>query len=112
MNRLDQLEHLANQFHEQHPDVWCLFTKFTKDRISKGFGHYSAKAIWERIRWETAAPADGWRLGFKLNNNFHAIYARWFMERYPKHNGFFRTRARPSELAPPATKHELQPRDF
>ena len=112
VSRADQIDASAWAFHEQHPKVWALFCTFAFDRIDRGFKHYSAKAIFERIRWEMAEPEYQLGLEFKLNNNFPSAYARWFHTAYPEHDGFFRTRVRPSELAPPATGHELQPRDF
>jgi len=36
--------------------------------------------VFERIRWETdQADVDG-RSTFKLNNNYRAFFARWFMD--------------------------------
>jgi hypothetical protein len=49
---------------------------------------------------------------FKLNNNYHAFYARSFMEIYPEHDGFFRTRRQISEEQPPVGMPELTPEYF
>ena len=111
MNRAEQIEQQAKQFHQQHEEVWYLFCQFTHELVRRGFRHYSAKGVFERIRWETATPGyNGY--SFKLNNNYSCCYARWFMEKYPEYDGFFRTRARISELAPACGRGELTPRDY
>ena len=76
-------------WHRENPDVWKLFEKFTDDVIARGHEHYSAKAIFERIRWHTEIETDG---AFKLQNNFTAYYARLFHALRPECDGFFRTR--------------------
>ncbi len=85
----------ALDFHTAHPEVWEHFVKFTQDRIAHGFKHYSADAIMHRVRWETD---DGAEVGFKINNNHVAFYARWYMKAFPNHDGFFRTRVQKSLL--------------
>lgn len=80
-----------DQYHDKSPQVWHLFQKFAKEAKSKGFKNYSAKGIFELIRWHTAAQgADR----FKLNNNFHADYARKLMAEASEFDGFFRTRSK------------------
>src|SRR5210317_906386 len=100
MTRFDQIEMAAMNFDAAHPEVWVLFRKFTFERIYQGFQHYSAKNVWERIRWETDKP-DHEEGQFKLNNNYTAYYARKFMRMYPEHDGFFRIRKQPSKSRPP-----------
>lgn len=76
-------------FHRANPRVYELFEQYTFEAARRR-AHYSAKAIFERIRWHTEIETTG--ADFKLNNNFHAYYARLFMKRHPRHDGFFRTR--------------------
>ena len=89
--RLEEMRDQCEAFHRDHPKVWLLFRRFTGELIKRGFKHGSARAVWEHIRWETA-EADTTEAEFKLNNNHHPFYARAFMNAYPKHDGFFRTR--------------------
>ena len=89
MSRHDQLLKKANEYHQKHPEVWDLFVQFTFERINRGFQHYSAKGIFERIRWETSIPTDPGE--FKLSNKHTPFYARAFMKIYPNYVGFFRT---------------------
>lgn len=78
------------QFHQDNPEVWRLFVRFTFDAINAGYNHYSVASVIERIRWHTAIDTKGDT--FKINNNWKAYYARYFHEQFPKHDGFFRTR--------------------
>lgn len=84
-------------FHLSNPIVYRLFSKFTKE-AAQVTNHYSAKAVYERIRWsldfettETTINPDT-NKPLKLNNDFTAHYARLFMQRNPELDGFFRTR--------------------
>ena len=107
MNRCDQLRGECERFHAAHPEVWEHFVRFTFDRISKGFKHYSAYAVFERIRWEMSNVGGNGLDEFKLNNNYRPFYARRFMKMYPEHDGFFRTREQTSKRAAP--KSEIAP---
>lgn len=111
MSRAVQLEAQALRFHQKHPEVWEEFSDWAFERIGQGFDNYSAKGIWERIRWDWHSPHYG-PAEWKLNNNYASIYARWWMEANPEHDGFFRTRVRPSKSAPVVKGLELRPSDF
>ena len=111
-SRYEQMRVAAGQFHREHPEVWRLFVQFTFDRIDRGFTHYSAKAVFERIRWETGEADVDERVEFKVNNNHAPFYARAFMRMYPERDGFFRTRAQTSLEGAEAPRPELGPQDF
>jgi hypothetical protein len=98
--RQEQMEEEALAYHESNPDVWENFVWFTFDRINKGYKNYSTKAIFERIRWEMHRSEVNSDSEFKLPNNHTAFYARWFMNTYPEHKGFFRTRTQTSNFKP------------
>lgn len=110
--RKDELEDAAREFHQRHPMVWRLFVKFTQEMIARGFRNYSAYAIFERIRWETDQADDEGRSTFKVNNNFRPYYARWYMDVFPEHRGFFRLRQLTSEFENAKDLPELGPEDF
>lgn len=78
------------QFHSDNPHVWELFKKYTMDAVNAGYKSYGVASIFERIRWHSDIETTGDT--FKINNNHKAFYARMFMDEYPKHSGFFRTR--------------------
>ena len=111
-SRKEELERAAEAFNNAHPKVWDMFVRFTFELIDRGFKHHSANAVFERIRWETdQATVDG-KSEFKLNNNYRADYARWFMESFPEHAKFFRTRVRTSASKRETNLPELTPEDF
>jgi len=79
-------------YNSKNPAVWQLFKKYTLMAIKSGRKTYSAKAIFERIRWFHEIEGRD-SLGFKLSNNHTAYYSRLFMERYPQYRGFFKLKA-------------------
>ena len=98
-SRGDEIEAAARRFVKLNPDVWQLFLRFTFELIGAGREHYSSDAVLHRIRWYTAVETSGDE--FKVNNNFSAVFARWFHDAYPERAGFFRTRARTSSTRRP-----------
>lgn len=78
-------------YHSQNPEIWKLFLRFSVEAKKGGRKRYSAKGIMERIRWECEiGGANGG--GFKVNNNFTALYVRALCGMYPQFNGFFEKR--------------------
>lgn len=70
---------------------------------ARGFLHFSAKALWERIRFDrTMELGPDAATGYKLNNNYTALLARELMETFSDLAGLFETRARISDGAGPA----------
>ncbi len=106
--RLSEMTEQAKKYHSNHVKVWDKFCEFSFDRICKGYSNYSTKAIFERIRWDLSGIGADGITEFKIGNNHPAIYARWFMEKYPEHQGFFRTRVQKSAVMP-ATGMEAKP---
>lgn len=69
----------------------------------RGFEHFGAGAIAERIRWWMAlkhGPNDG---EYKLNNNYRAGLARFAVDRAPMLKDFFRCREQKNEDLMPRT---------
>jgi len=110
-NRLQEIKAQCQEYHNNHPEVWNLFVRFSGEVISKGYSNYSVNAIFERIRWEMDVGGNG-KSEFKINNNYRPLYARRFMRLYPDYDGFFRTRKQTSEDAPPTNRSELTPGDY
>lgn len=77
-------------YHHENKHVYQAFKRLTLKTIAKGFSNYSAKGIFEVLRWETGVSETGGE--FKINNNYTPYYARMFMNEYPQYEGFFRLR--------------------
>ena len=110
-SRHDEMREQVTAYHKKHPEVWQLFCEFTFQMINRGYKNYSAKAVFERIRWEKDAGGDGVSQ-FKVGNNYPAFYARRFMKAHPEHAGFFRTREQTSHKTPATNMPELSPNHF
>jgi len=111
-SRHEEMRQQVIAFNEEHPEVMRLFSKFTFEQIAKGFKHYSATGVFERIRWETDKADSKGGSTFKLNNNYMPFYARAWMKMHPEHDGFFRTRKQLSEDEPATNKTPLTPAYF
>lgn len=109
--RYEEMREQVKAYHEKHPEVWQLFTDFAFQMINRGYKHYSAKAVFERIRWEKDAGGDG-VTQFKVGNNHPAFYARAFMKKYPQHNGFFRLREQTSHKRNATNMQDVTPMDL
>jgi hypothetical protein len=82
---------LARKFEEydrENPEIYEYFVKFTL-QIADVKDRYSAKAIFEQIRWHTDIRGGK---PFKISNNYTAYYARKFEQDHPWMKGFFRKR--------------------
>lgn len=77
------------EYHEQNPQIYEAFKKFTFYLLGKGRKHYGARGIIELVRFNSMVTGND---GFKINNNYGAHYARLFMEEHPQHDGFFKCR--------------------
>ncbi len=111
-NRFEQMEKSALKYHNENPEIYDLFCKFTLDIISRGFHHYGSQSIFEQIRWHTDRPDVDGKTTFKLNNNHRTFYTLWFARDYPQHDTFFRQRRKISLFSPPSMHKELTPQDF
>jgi hypothetical protein len=78
-------------------DVAMLFERFALEVIRSGMDRYSARAIFHRMRWHHNIERGD--RDYKLNNNWTPLLARWFMQKYPHHDGFFETRTSPRKDA-------------
>jgi len=77
------------QYHNDNPQIWEQFVKFSKQTKAKGFQNYSVNGIFEIIRWHTPTSGND---KFKINNNYRPDYARKMMSEFPEFEGFFRIR--------------------
>jgi len=109
--RREEMQEQVTKFHAEHPEIWDLFVRFSKEMIGRGYKAYSAQSVIERIRWEKDVGGDG-TTSFKINNNYTAFYSRRFMRMYPEYEGFFRTRHQVSDDATATNLPELAPEHY
>ena len=86
-------------FHTSNPEVFEKFKQFAKELLLRGHKRLSGALIMERVRWEALTgsfkPGSRFELeGFKINNNFTALYVRKLVAEYPAYTGKFETRKR------------------
>jgi len=81
------LEEFEN-YHKKNPHVYEMFEKFTFMTIRAGRKYFSARAIIERMRWQTMIEDDS--VTFKISDHPMPYYARLFEKNNPKYEGFFR----------------------
>lgn len=87
--------HLQKKFEiydAENPHVYPMFIQYARQVLRSGHDKFSAKAIFERLRWHFNFETEG--DVFKLNNNYTAFYARKAMEDYPEFKDFFELRER------------------
>tara|TARA_B100000073_G_scaffold341162_1_gene342057 strand:- start:193 stop:528 length:336 start_codon:yes stop_codon:yes gene_type:complete len=87
---LNKWEAAWREFHANNPEVYEHFKRLAFKVMQRGFKHYAAYSIMQRIRWEIEIETTGDT--FKINNNHTPYYARLFHSDYPEHDGFFHTR--------------------
>jgi len=85
-----RLDRAFDQYHAANPLVYELFRKFALMAKAAGHSHYSARAIYHRMRWHVDIETRGDE--FKLNNNYSSRYARLLIREHPEFDGFFETR--------------------
>jgi hypothetical protein len=79
------------QYHNDNPQIYRAFTRYaSKAKHIKGFKNYSAKSLFEIIRWHTPTKKSG--EVFKIDNNYAPDYARKMMAENESFKGFFRVR--------------------
>jgi hypothetical protein len=75
--------------HRKNPEIWREFERFTLRAVRAGRQRLGAKAIMERVRWETEVEGG---VDWKCNNSYTAYYARMFAAKYPEAKNMFEFR--------------------
>ena len=79
-------------FHAENPQVFLWFRTFAVQLQRAGNLRFSADMVMHRVRFEAVMTWNKSK-GFKINNDFTALYARELM-REPRFAGVFETRRR------------------
>lgn len=77
-------------FHRANPNVYLALRKLAMNQVAAGRKRGSIKQLFEVLRYEYSLRTQGDE--YKLNNNYHARYARLLMESEPVLRGWFETR--------------------
>lgn len=85
-----------DRYDRENPGVYAAFMKFALEAFNSGRKHMGAKAIMERVRWQTMVDGKGDM--FKINNNYTAFYVRKLLKDVPYMTGFFQRRTSIADL--------------
>ncbi|GJM43455.1 MAG: hypothetical protein DHS20C21_02970 [Gemmatimonadota bacterium] len=86
------VEFAFERFHAANPHVYELFCRFAFDVVEAGHRRFSARTIWERMRWELRVQTRRRTGELKLNDHYPPYYARKFMADHPECEGLFSLR--------------------
>ena len=92
----ETIEERFTRFHEANPHVYKALRDMALSLKRRGIQHYGIAALFEVLRFSSMMQTAG--DGFKLNNDYRALYARRLMEEEPELAGFFELRQRRAEL--------------
>lgn len=93
----DFIEVGFNKFHTKNPWVYDRLRTMSLQLKQSGCNSYGIAALFEVLRYEYAMKTQS-DDGFKLNNNYAALYARKLVQNEPELKEFFRMRARRSQV--------------
>lgn len=97
--RADQIVDRFCTFHRANRHIWVLFCRFADQARRMGRKHYSARAIFHRIRWETSMQSVTDE-GVELSNDYSPYYARMYMAIRLGSEDFFKLKKLPSQDKP------------
>jgi len=77
-------------YDKKNPQVYEAFKTLTFKAIGKGRKYFSARAIYEIIRWHSMIEDN--EVTFKMQDHSIPFYARKFENEFPLNKGFFQMR--------------------
>lgn len=95
--REDRIEREFKDFHAEHPEVYTQLVHLARTWQTNGTAKLGIATLFEVLRWNSHLN-PGRTGGYKLNNNYRALYARLIMEQEPMLQGIFELRERTTEL--------------
>lgn len=82
------------EYHAEHPHVYRKLVRLAREWRSHGHARLGIATLFEKLRWEWHVGGLEDQDGYKLNNNYRALYARKIMEEQPDLDGLFELRER------------------
>ena len=95
--RADRIETEFREFHAEHPEIYVQLVKLARTWQSNGSQKLGIATLFEVLRWNSHLNPNKTG-GYKLNNNYRALYARLIMDQEPDLKGLFELRERTAEL--------------
>lgn len=95
-----------SEFHEQNPQVFRLFKRLCQQMWRAGRRRYSARTIFEVMRWNHDLSTSG--DAFEINGDFVPIYARLLVYHHALFEGFFEFRQVKSRGIGSQEQHERE----
>lgn len=98
----DRIEREFNDFHASHPEIYAELVRLARNWLAAGHSRLGIATLFEVLRWQSHLNRthDG---GYKLNNNYRALYARLIMAQNRDLDGLFEVRERTAQI------HVVQP---
>ncbi len=93
---MTEQDHIAANFatfHLENPWVYTRLRDLALAMRSAGVNHYGIGGLYETLRYEASLISKDTE-GFKLNNNYRALYARELARNEPELINFFKFRLR------------------
>ena len=75
------------KFHLENPHIYKEFFLRAKKMAMTGRKKYSARTIFEVMRWDSDIKTNG--RDFKITNDFIPIYVRMLIYNHPEYSDFF-----------------------
>jgi hypothetical protein len=95
--REDRIEREFKDFHAEHPEVYLQLVRLARTWQSNGTAKLGIATLFEVLRWNSHLNPQHTG-GYKLNNNYRALYARLIMEQEQDLANLFEIRERTTEL--------------
>lgn len=93
----DAIERDFNEFHHTHPEVYEQLVHLALTWKRNGTAKLGIATLFEVLRWNSHLNPEK-HSGYKLNNNYRALYARLIMAREPMLEGIFELRERTAKV--------------
>jgi hydrogenase maturation factor len=100
METFNKIEKAFIEFDTQNPEVYKQLVRLARQWRAAGKAKLGIKTLFEKLRWEWHVAGLTESDGYKLNNNFTALYARKIMKNEVDLDGLFEIRTLASERAP------------
>lgn len=94
----DRIQRAFDDFHADNPDVYDELVRLARIWRTRGLNKLGIATLFEVLRWENHMNGVRDKDGYKLNNNYRALYARLIMEQESDLDGLFDIRERTATI--------------